>query len=71
MCVSVSPMIVHSVFMTIGCWVTCENVTSFEQTSSQYASCHGDNIITYHHATSSVMRCLQTSTYSIVIVQLL
>ena len=32
-CVSINPMIAHSVFMTIGCCVSCGNVTSFEQTS--------------------------------------
>ena len=32
MCVSINPMIVGSVFMTIGCCVSRGNVTSFEQT---------------------------------------
>ena len=36
-CVSINPMIADSVFMTIGCCVSCENVTSFEQTSKK---CH-------------------------------
>ena len=36
MCVSINPMIAHSVFMTIGCCVSRENVTSFEQTSEKF-----------------------------------
>ena len=34
-CISINPMIAHIVFMTIGCCVSCENVTSFEQTSKK------------------------------------
>ena len=34
-CVSINPMIVHSVFMTIDCCVSHESVTSFEQTSKK------------------------------------
>ena len=34
-CVSINPMIAHSVFMTIGYCVSCESVTSFEQTSEK------------------------------------
>ena len=35
MCVSINPMIAHSVFMTIGCCVSHGSVTSFEQTSGK------------------------------------
>ena len=31
-CISINPMIAHSVFMTIGCCVSNGNATSFEQT---------------------------------------
>ena len=34
-CVSNNPMIAHSVFMTIGCCISHESVTSSEQTSEE------------------------------------
>ena len=39
MCVSINPMIAHSVFMTIGCCVSCNNGASFEQTSESCDYC--------------------------------
>ena len=36
MCVSINPMIEHSVFMTISCCVSRESGASFEQTSEKF-----------------------------------
>ena len=33
MCISINPIIAHSVFMTISCCFSCDNVISLEQTS--------------------------------------
>ena len=50
-CVSINPIIAHSVFVTVGCCVNHERVTSFEQISEKFDNCGKWTNILLHQST--------------------